>query len=320
MRIPLEYFLLFLLVSFLCSCQSEPATTVIEEEQGESSSIGLWRQLGYGRILELNDSTIRVFDLNEKHCMFTFEEDILDFAEVVGVIQDTLVLRHGIDLWKCIRINALPDLCSRETRILDEDPLLNFDHFWSNFNENYCSFGVKGIDWNEVRNKYRPLISEKTSQLELYSILQEIMLSLDDKHVKMSAPDNIEDAYDANKDHPKREFNMLDVFDTGKRIAELYVDSLRSFNAGMTRWGMIAGSIGYVQINSMLMQADYGLDADLTLMEFEKPYWHDNVSKHKDEIYRKHEAAGMKKTLNRVIADLEKAQVFVIDVRFNGRR
>ena len=283
-----------------------------------NSPNGLWKQIGYGRILELNDSTIKVFDLNEIHCMQTFEEDILDFAEVVGVIGDTLTLKHGIDHWKCIRINNLPQICQEQGQQNNKDPLHNYDVFWQNFKENYSSFEIKNIDWDTINAAYRSKINAKTTDLELFLLFEEIITMLKDGHIEMSLPESIEDEYKSSIKKVPSKFNIFDKFEISEDLALLYIDSLRTFNAGMSRWGMIGKNIGYVQINSMLMQAHYDLDEGLSLNEFERPYWLDNVEKRKDEIHRQEEAAGMKTTLDNILLEMPNATSFIIDLRFNG--
>ena len=250
--------------------------------------------------------------------MRTFTEDILDFAEVLSVQNDTLALKHGIDLWKCKRIYQLPEYCIRPEGEIDTDPLLNYDVFWHSFKEHYCSFKLKNIDWDSVNVAMRPRISERTTELELYLIFEEIIALLEDGHIKMDVPDSIEDEYERAVDIAPNKYHTFDVFETAEALAMLYVDSLRSFNAGMSRWGMIGEDIGYLQVNSMLMQAHYDLPDSLTLTEFEIPYWVDNVSHRKDEVHRQEEAAGMKATLDQVQREMPNARMFIIDLRFNG--
>lgn len=306
---------LFVILSTLIACSGEQI--VDHSVEKNDSPAGLWRQLGYGRILELSDSTIKVYDLNEMHCALTFEEDILDFARVHGVENDTLILIHGIDQWKCVRLDKLPDLCNLEPLEANTDPLFNYDVFWHDFAEHYCSFEIKNIDWSEVNELYRKKINDQSSELELYMIFEEIIALLHDDHVGMSVPDHLEEQYEVEVERAPVKYNMLDVFETSEALALLYVDSLRSFNAGMTRWGMIGDNVGFVQINSMLMQAHYDLDEGLTLQEFEQPYWVENVFPKKDEVHRQEEADGMKATLDNVLTEMPNAEAFIIDLRFN---
>jgi len=77
--------------------------------------------------------------------------------------------------------------------------LKNFDALWEIFNENYASFEEKKIDWDVVREKYRPQINNETSDAELFSIFKKILKPLNDGHVSLRAK-NIDSAFSASRD------------------------------------------------------------------------------------------------------------------------
>lgn len=62
------------------------------------------------------------------------------------------------------------------------NPIDNFNYFHNTFNEKYALFDIKNIDWDSIYNCYSVKISEKTTDDELFSILQEILSKLDDRH------------------------------------------------------------------------------------------------------------------------------------------
>ena len=62
------------------------------------------------------------------------------------------------------------------------DPVDTFDYFHSVFDERYALFDIKGVDWAGVRDLYFERIDENTTDDELFAILQEILLKLDDRH------------------------------------------------------------------------------------------------------------------------------------------
>ena len=43
---------------------------------------------------------------------------------------------------------------------------MNFDLFWRTYLENYPFFALRGVDWAEVRRKYRPRITDRISPEE----------------------------------------------------------------------------------------------------------------------------------------------------------
>lgn len=70
----------------------------------------------------------------------------------------------------------------------ENNPEALFEDFWNNFNNDYASFQIKGIDWQEVYNKYRPQVSPETTDDELAEILFQMIKILDDGHVTLIVP------------------------------------------------------------------------------------------------------------------------------------
>lgn len=67
------------------------------------------------------------------------------------------------------------------------DPVKNFDVFWNTFNNRYPFFKLRNVDWDAQYKKYRPLVSGKTSDAELFDILCSMVEPLDDGHVEIEA-------------------------------------------------------------------------------------------------------------------------------------
>lgn len=294
----------------LCSCNEK------KNSEENIKPNGIWELQGYGHIIELNDTILKVYDISKQNCNLSYEEEILDFGSIKKFTKDTLTIQHGIDNWMFTRLEKLPDLCSSKNK-LNNNPKYNFQTFWNTFNEHYASFEIKDIDWNNIYEKYEPKITENTTDLELYTIFQEIISLLNDGHVSMEIPENIEEDYENQTIQKENKYSKIDEFQINKDIASLYVDSLRNYNAGMVRYGMIKGKIGYVQINSMLMLADYNLAKNLDLRNFYGQYW-EVAQKSKNEIQRQEEVDGINRILDNIIQELKGAESYILDLRFNG--
>lgn len=65
------------------------------------------------------------------------------------------------------------------------DPVGNFDSLWRTFDEHYCFFEEKGIDWDSIYRVYRPLVSDETDIFELYNICSAMLDELKDGHVNL---------------------------------------------------------------------------------------------------------------------------------------
>lgn len=64
-------------------------------------------------------------------------------------------------------------------------PTNNFDQFWRAFDERYGLFEVKGVDWKNVYDTYRPQVSSSTTDEELYEIFKKMINVLNDNHVNL---------------------------------------------------------------------------------------------------------------------------------------
>lgn len=67
-------------------------------------------------------------------------------------------------------------------------PVGVFENLWSSFDEQYALFDERAVNWDAQYSKYRPLISETTSDDQLFSLLSQMLASLDDGHVSLTAP------------------------------------------------------------------------------------------------------------------------------------
>lgn len=67
----------------------------------------------------------------------------------------------------------------------------NFEALWSMVDQKYCFFDYKnkeyGLDWDEVYRRYKPMISDTLDQIELFSILGDMLAELKDGHVNMTS-------------------------------------------------------------------------------------------------------------------------------------
>ncbi len=63
----------------------------------------------------------------------------------------------------------------------------NFDALWTILDEHYCFFREKGVDWDEVYEKYSQWITKETTGAELFEICAAMLDELKDGHVSLSS-------------------------------------------------------------------------------------------------------------------------------------
>lgn len=64
-----------------------------------------------------------------------------------------------------------------------------FEDFWTSFHHNYGPFSERGVDWQAQYNHFRPLIHAHSTDDELHAVLTEMIATLNDGHVNLTAPD-----------------------------------------------------------------------------------------------------------------------------------
>lgn len=79
-----------------------------------------------------------------------------------------------------------------EKMFLEPDPQntpeQNFQIFWNDFDRYYAQFSIRHIDWDSVYNKYRPQISSYTTEQQFFSVISNIVRSINDMHVDLYTP------------------------------------------------------------------------------------------------------------------------------------
>ncbi|OOQ59142.1 S41 family peptidase [Mucilaginibacter pedocola] len=61
-----------------------------------------------------------------------------------------------------------------------------FDYLWNTLDTKYAMFTYKKVNWQAVYNKYRPQVSDATTQQDLFNICTNMLDELKDGHVSLS--------------------------------------------------------------------------------------------------------------------------------------
>lgn len=80
-----------------------------------------------------------------------------------------------ISLLSCRRALITPDEVGNE-------PVRNFELFWNDVDKTYPFFMEDKVDWQAIHDKYRPLVTERTSTETLYYIFWDMLAPLMDGH------------------------------------------------------------------------------------------------------------------------------------------
>jgi carboxyl-terminal processing protease len=123
-------------------------------------------------------------------------------------------------------------------------PTAVFEQVWTDFDQYYGLFAVKGVDWDASYSELAPLVHDELSDAELYALLIELLEPLDDKHVSL---------YPASSDLPTWSIDLVDgrfptpAFDL-ELIRSEYVDAWIAPHPMIAGGRLRSSSIGYIHI------------------------------------------------------------------------
>ncbi|MEU1103593.1 S41 family peptidase [Streptomyces tibetensis] len=168
---------------------------------GKPGTDGLWRMDGYGTVLSLDGDTLQEFQTTSVSCLkgdsarrsgprtyTTPDGTTLTVRPGPGRNRAALGYETSVGHRSLRRIQELPAGCTRPT---PQDPRTAFDVFWHSFAENYPFFAAKGVDWQDVRDRYRPKVHQDTTREELFGIFSHMVRPLYDAHVAVRDGDQV---------------------------------------------------------------------------------------------------------------------------------
>ncbi|WP_289754684.1 S41 family peptidase [uncultured Duncaniella sp.] len=139
-----------------------------------------------------------------------------------------------------------------------DDPRGNFEALWSILDEHYCFFKEKGVDWNQVHDKYARRIGSEMTREELFIVCADMLDELRDGHVNLSAPFNTSYYRKWWSDYPQN-FNK-------RLIEESYFNFNYRQSSGMM-YGLLENNIGYIYYESFSATVGEGnLDSALNFL------------------------------------------------------
>ncbi len=266
---------------------------------------GWWVSEGYGLLLHISGDEIDVSETTAISCVPSFAAKrqvmTLEGAEAVfssgpdvvvsvkpGDSADRkLMLPQGkASSIRFSRIDGPPAVCAKPTV---DDPLNNFDVFWTTFDEHYPFFEMHGVNWREVRDKYRAQITSDSTSDELFGVLKAMIKPLHDAHTHIS------DASERQRFRGRRA-NTERIDDaTHRRIVEIIENNythhkLKTWCNGQLGYGELPGKVGYLRITGFGDYAPGGFENQLLTLE---------------------------KALDEVFTNAQELEGLVIDVRIN---
>jgi prepilin-type processing-associated H-X9-DG protein len=242
---------------------------------------GFWLSEGYGTLLKIDGKRVQAFEVTSISCL-----PVWSGSRGTGDTGVEAVLQKGRSSVRLVvtqaetpdtRFIGFPD--SAETirfhrldrppetfgKPVPNTPPMNFEIFWRTYLENYPFFSLRGVNWAEVRRKYRPRITDRTSPEELFGIFQEMIEPLYDAHTFVEAGSLKKGFWGYRAGAAP-----LDPRDTDRVeaiIEDHYLrEPLRSWCRGNVSFGLLDGGVGYLRITAFGLYAR-GFEADVAALQ-----------------------------------------------------
>lgn len=218
----------------------------------DSAMEGTWLSEGYGYLLDINKKGSKLFDVSSSSCIpsHKFPSSLMEIENHYSVKSEPtlqkLVLKKRTDFNTLVfnRISALPLSC--KLPIDSDNPELNFQILWEQFNEHYAFFESRNVDWNQIYKEFKEKVTQDTDNQTLFDIFAEMIMLLNDSHVSVHSPNR---AVWSGKE--------LDDLDSRLQQLEKIIESdyligkPKTSAADTLLWGNLEHDIGYLRVSRM---------------------------------------------------------------------
>jgi len=292
-----------------------------KENKKTDSIEGIWQSIGYGRILNIESAKYAIYDITQISCLPEKEGSISELEGAMEVKNDTLSFKVGFDVYYYERIKDLPIICEQNvSKSKLSDPVYNFEVFANTFKEHYAYFKRNNIKWNSLYPMLKSKITSKTTEAELYLVLEEMLDSLNDNHGYVEPTDEVYELAEKLKKEVKKTEQLKEYGDLeiAELVAEHYLEENLTQDSWLVKWGKMKNNIGYIQVNAMWLYADLNLSDSIIQEKGFVDAYLEAFGKLSDVEQLEAELKGISKTMDKVMEDLSTTRFIILDVRFNG--
>lgn len=313
----LNKLIFFLITLLIISCQTVPNKNIAEQNINLN---GNWEYLGFGKAIAIGDSIVKSYHTSSAGNIRTSDNsknNYFKYYKIDTISNDTILLKDGVKTFKLFRSNK--DFEKNINAELVNNTKYNFEVLWNTFNEQYVYFKERNVDWSEIYMKYEPQVKSDTKPLELFLIFEKMLEELNDGHVSINVPDDLEEDYENQKESNENEENNGVSAELEKKVKNLiidkYIKDVNLYNRGDFKWGMINNDIAYLQTQNMIGWSNYTISDSLSKKQFWKEWW-SNLNQ--ADNHHRDVAKGTRFIMDSIVKTIEDTKVCIIDLRFNG--
>ena len=306
--------LLFTIAVTFISCSNE--------NQKNNSLEGIWKSIGYGKILKIDANSYEYYDITTISCLPSKGGDISKVQSSMQISNDTLTITRGFSKYRYERLSKFPDLCQQTTKDKN-DISYNFEVFANTYKNHYAYFELNKIDWDNLYKNSKVKINSKTTEVELYIIMQDMIDSLKDNHGSIEPTDEIYELAENQiqselEEEEAEELKEYGDFEIAGIVADYYLKEDLTKDTWIMKWGKMENNVGYIQIKAMFLYADLNLNDSLVKENGFVSTYMDAFDSLNYEKQIAEEVAGISKLMDTIMQDLKETKHIIVDVRFNG--
>ncbi len=132
-------------------------------------------------------------------------------------------------------------------------PTSNFNYLWQTINDKYTYLDFKKINWDSVKNVWKPRVSDTMNDAILFRVLDSMLYNLKDGHVNLYASFNLSRNWEWYLNYPDNYDPYL--------IERNYLRGFQRYTGALINAFMDSNRIGYVRYNSFSSNiSDFDID------------------------------------------------------------
>ncbi|WP_442267603.1 S41 family peptidase [Tenacibaculum sp. ZS6-P6] len=310
-----QILIIVIILVTIFSCNKKP-------NQENFSVNGTWKSIGSGWVLQIIDSTnYSFFDVTNISCLPSRKGSFRELQKSLTLKNDTLELKKGVITYKFTKSNQI-ELCKTQTDLKNKNPIYNFEVFAETVKEHYAFLELNNINWHNIYNQQKKKLTKRSTDVELYNVINETLEILNDNHAFLEATDEVykllESKSEQIEETESKQLPEYGDFQVAQMVAEHHLIQEMTKDSWLIQWGKMTDNIGFIQVKAMWLFADLNIPkqlindigyVDAYVRTFHKMYEGNYIEK---------EIAGISKQLDKIMKDLSEMESIVIDVRFNG--
>ncbi|MGG6544572.1 UNVERIFIED_CONTAM: S41 family peptidase [Prevotella sp. 15_C9] len=152
------------------------------------------------------------------------------------------MLLTTISFTSCVTNDDFPD-----------DPQGNFEALWKILDEHYCFFSQKGIDWNEIHERYARKFHNGMTESQQFEVVADMLSELKDGHVNLFTSFNTARYWSWHENYPRnysdsliRKYIKTDYLIASGMDYTILDDNIGYLRCSSFQNGMGAGNLDYI--------------------------------------------------------------------------